>query len=45
MRAPVYIALSAVAMGSRNKAYHWAFAVANLLYQVSFVFRMFMTLN
>jgi hypothetical protein len=45
VRAPVYVALSGVAMWTRNKAYHWTFAVANLVYQVSFVTRLFMTLD
>ncbi len=45
IRAPVYVVLAGIAMWTRSKAYHWTFAIANLLYQVSFVTRMFMYLN
>jgi len=45
IRGPVYVVLAGIAMATRNKAYHWTFAVANLVYQVSFVTRMFMTLD
>ena len=44
IRAPVYIAFSAVAMWTANRRYHWAFAILNLAYQISFVTRLFMTL-
>ena len=45
IRAPVYIVLSAIAMWTADRRFHWAFAIANLAYQVSFVARLFMTLT
>lgn len=45
IRAPVYVALAGIAMWTRNKAYHWTFAILNLIYQISFVTRTFMYVN
>jgi len=45
IRAPLYIVLCAIAMWTTDRRFHWAFAVANLAYQVSFVGRLFMTLT
>ena len=45
IRAPVYIVLCAIAAWTADRRYHWAFAIANLAYQVSFVGRLFMTLT
>lgn len=44
IRAPTYIVLSVIAMFTANRKYHWTFAIANLVYQVSFATRLFMTL-
>jgi hypothetical protein len=45
IRPPVYIVLCAIAAWTADRRYHWAFAIANLAYQVSFVARLFMTLT
>jgi len=45
IRAPAYVVLAGIAMWTRNRAYHWTFATLNLIYQVSFVTRMFMYVN
>jgi hypothetical protein len=44
IRAPVYVVLSLIAMWTANRNFHWAFAILNLAYQISFVTRLFMTL-
>src|SRR6185437_1807519 len=42
---PTYIAISIVAMFTENRKFHWTFAILNLVYQVSFATRLFMTLT
>jgi hypothetical protein len=45
VRAGVYLALCLAAALSRSTRFHLAFAVANLLYQVSFILRRYDVLN
>ena len=45
IRAPTYIAISIAAMFTENRKFHWTFAILNLVYQVSFATRLFMTLT
>jgi hypothetical protein len=40
-RAGVYVALCGVAMATRNRAFHRLFAAANLVYQVSWILRLY----
>jgi hypothetical protein len=44
VRAPVYIVLCAIAMWTTNRKFHWAFAIASIAYQISFILRLFRTL-
>lgn len=43
IRCAVYVALCAVAIATRNKRFHAAFAIINLIYQVSFILRLYNT--
>lgn len=44
-RLPISVALCAVAMATRNRIFHVMFVVATLLYQVSFILRLFNRLS
>ena len=44
LQAPVYVGLSLIAIFTRDRRYHIAFVIANLLYQSSFIARQFQTL-
>lgn len=43
VRAGVYVALCVTAMITANRTFHAAFAVANLIYQVSYILRLYYT--
>jgi hypothetical protein len=45
IRVPAYVTLCLVAMAWRNKCFHIAFVVASLVYQVSWIVRLFGTLE
>jgi hypothetical protein len=44
VRAPVYIVLCAIAMFTTNRKYHYAFVILSIVYQISFILRLFRTL-
>jgi hypothetical protein len=44
LQAPVYVVLCVIAIFTRDRRYHIAFVIANLLYQSSFIARQFQTL-
>jgi len=43
LRCAAYLALCAVAMFTTNRKFHGAFAIANLVYQISFILRLYYT--
>lgn len=45
IRVPVYVALCIIAMITPNRRFHMAFVVAGLIYQVSWILRLFNTLD
>ncbi len=44
LQAPIYVVLAFIAVFTRDRRYHIAFVIANLLYQSSFIARQFQTL-
>jgi hypothetical protein len=43
IRLPVFVALSIAAMATRNPTFHAIFVIGTLIYQISFILRLFDT--
>jgi hypothetical protein len=45
LRLPAYLILCGIAMVTRNRQFHLIFVVASLVYQISWMLRLFQTLD